>query len=119
MADWQEVKNLRMNVLQWWEILVKPGVKKLAILRSKEINKEKKGELNLLLLRQAYLARKLQGGAFGQFAELRCVQVQIEAWYQKESEKILLQSRSDEVNMKKSSQMKIIRIFSPYLACLM
>ena len=74
-------------------------MKKLAILRSKEINKEKKGELNLLLLRQAYLARKLQGGAFGQFAELRCVQVQIEAWYQKESEKILLQSRSDEVSM--------------------
>ena len=74
-------------------------MKKLAILRSKEINKEKKGELNLLLLRQAYLARKLQGGAFGQFAELRCVQVQIEAWYPKESEKILLQSRSDEVSM--------------------
>ena len=99
MADWKEVKDLGIGVLQWWEILVKPGVKKLAIQRSKQLNKEKRGELNLLLLRQAYLARKLQAGALEQYTELRCVQVEIEAWYQKESEKILLQSRSDEVSM--------------------
>ena len=78
---------------------MKPGIKKLAIQRSKQLNSEKKGELNMLLLRQAYLARKLQAGDLSQFTELRCVQVQIKSWYEKESEKILLQSRSDEVSM--------------------
>ena len=64
MADWKEVKDLGLHVLKWWEILVKPGVRKLAIQRSKELNREKRGQLNLMLLRQAYLARKLQRGDF-------------------------------------------------------
>ena len=106
MADWKEVKELGLDVLQWWEILVKPGIRKLAMQRSKELNREKRGELNLLLLRQAYLARKLQSGDLKLYAELRCVQVEIEAWYQKESEKVLLQSRSDEVCMNEK-----VRIF--------
>ena len=81
----------------WWELIVKPGIKKLAIQRSKEINREKRGQLNLLLLRQSYLARKLMEGEFSQYTELRCVQVDIEEWYQHESEKVLLQSRTYEV----------------------
>ena len=83
MADWREVKDLGLDVLKWWELVVKPGIKKLAIQRSKQLNKEKNGELNMLLLRQAYLARKLQGGDLSQYAELRCVQVQIQSWYEK------------------------------------
>jgi hypothetical protein len=98
MQDWKEVKDLGLEVLKWWELLVKPGIKKLAIQRSKELNWDKKGELNLLLIRQAYLARRLQGGELYRCGELRSVQVQIEEWYQKESEKILIQSRSDEVS---------------------
>ena len=38
-------------------------------------------------------------GDLGQYAPLRCVQVQIVQWYEQQSEKILLQSRSDEVNI--------------------
>ena len=98
MSDWKEVKDLGLDVLQWWELLVKPGIKKLAIQRSKEINRENRGHLNLLLLRQAYLARKLLLGDFSHYFELKCVQVDIDEWYQKESEKILIQSRSDEVS---------------------
>ena len=60
---------------------------------------EKRGELNLLLIRQAYLGRKLLSGDFHQYAELRIVQVAIDDWYQKQSEKILLPSRSQEVNL--------------------
>jgi hypothetical protein len=37
-------------------------------------------------------------GDLSQLTSLRCVQVEIEQWYEKQSEKILLQSRSDEVN---------------------
>ena len=36
MADWTEVKELGLDVLQWWEILVKPGIKNLT--RRKEEN---------------------------------------------------------------------------------
>ena len=50
MLDWQEVNDLGLDVLTWWELMVKPGIKKLAIQRSKEINRERRGELNLLLL---------------------------------------------------------------------
>ena len=53
MADWREVKDLGLDVLKWWELVVKPGIKKLAIQRSKQLNKEKKGELNMILLLQA------------------------------------------------------------------
>ena len=59
MEGWLEVKALGLNVIPWWEMMVKPGVKKLAIQRSKEINQERRSEINLFLLRQAYLTRKL------------------------------------------------------------
>ena len=87
-----------MDVLTWWELVVKPGIKRLAIHRGKEINRGKRGELNLLLLQQSYLARKLQLGDLRKLSELRCVQIQIETWYKKESEKVVLQSRSDEIS---------------------
>ena len=98
MMDWQEVKDLGLNILTWWEIMVKPGIKKLALNRGKEMNREKRGELNLLLLRQAYLARKLQLGRTDLLGELRSVQTLIEEWYEKESKKVILQSRSDEID---------------------
>ena len=62
MANWLDIKSFGLDVIPWWEIIVKPGVKQLAIQHSKEINKDKRGEINLLFLRQSYLARKLQLG---------------------------------------------------------
>ena len=40
-----------LEILTWWEPLVRPGIRKLALQRSKEINRERRGELNLLLTR--------------------------------------------------------------------
>ena len=71
MADWREVKDQGLDVLMWWEIVVKPGVKKLAMQRSKEINRQRRGEINLLLIQQAYLAKKLMDGDLAQYAPLR------------------------------------------------
>ena len=106
MLDWQEVRDLGLDVLTWWEIMVKPGIKKLAIKRSKELNRERRGELNMLLLRKAYLAKQLQNGRTDRLGELRSVQMLIEQWYETESKKVLLQSRSDDV-----SQSEKVRIF--------
>ena len=98
MLDWQEVNDLGLDILTWWELMVKPGIKKLAIQRSKEINRERRGELNLLLLRQAYLTRLLRQGQLGKLGELRAVQVDIERWFEREGEKVILQARSDDVS---------------------
>ena len=105
MALWLEVKTLGVPVLKWWEGLVKPGIKRLAINRGKEINKEKRGELNLLLLRQAYLTRKLHSGRFEKLTELKTVQLQITQWYEKSCEKVKHQARVDEIS--KSEKVRI------------
>ena len=82
MVSWQRVREFdtrhSLGVLQWWEMLVKPGIKHIGIQRSKEIRKEKQEELNLLLLRQRYLKTKLQSGNFTYLGELKLVHLQIE-----------------------------------------
>ena len=97
MEDWKKVRDQGLHVLKWWEMIVKPGIRKLAMKRSKEINWERRGELNLLFLLQSYLARRLQKGELNKLGELRKVQDQIQSWYQKEGEKLVLQARTDEV----------------------
>jgi hypothetical protein len=37
MLSWQEVRERGLPVMKWWEIMVKPGIRGLAIDRSKEI----------------------------------------------------------------------------------
>ena len=53
-------------------------------------------ELNLLLVRQAYLNRKVKLGHTNNLAELRTVHSFIQQWYQKQCEKIKLESRASE-----------------------
>ena len=40
---WSQVKNNGLDCLSWWELVVKPGVKKLLIDRSRELNLERTG----------------------------------------------------------------------------
>ena len=62
------------------------------------MNKEKSGQLNLLPLKQAYLVKKLQNGDSSRLASLKLVQAEIQLWYEQDSEKVKLQSRSDEID---------------------
>ena len=73
-------------------------VRKLLIDRGKEMNKEKSGHLNLLFLKQAYLVMKIQKGQTHRLASLKQVQAEIQLWYEQDSEKVKLQSRSDELD---------------------
>ena len=91
--------SLNLDILSFWEDLVKPNIKRLLITRGKEMSKEKKGALNLLLVQQSYLVRKLNSGQTDKLAELLKVHLAINAWYQKESEKILLQSKIEDTNL--------------------
>ena len=81
MAVWERVRDFQdentSGSLMWWEKLVKPGIKKLALERNREINKEKREKLNLLNIRQAYLTAKLQNGELFRLPDLNLVHHQI------------------------------------------
>ena len=95
---WSEVRQAGLDILSWWELVVKPGVKKLLIEPGKELNKLRSGQLNLLLLKQAYFVAKLQNGDKSKLADLKEVQTEIQRWYEQDCEKIKLQSRTEEMN---------------------
>ena len=100
---WLNVRqNTSLDILSWWELIVKPNIKKLLIERGRELNREKHGELNLLLIRQAYLVRKLQTGHIQFLAQLLSVQAEIVAWHRNECEKVKQQSRCDEISSAKN-----------------
>ena len=58
MVSWKSLRGYGLDTLVWWEMVVNPGIRK----RSKELSMEKRESLNLLLLRQCYLTRKIQLG---------------------------------------------------------
>ena len=100
MYEWEQVRKEGLAVLPWWEMIVKPGIRKLAMERSKEINQERRSLLNLLLLRQSYLIRKIQKSKPGEWdiwrRDLIIIQARIQQWYKEIAEKIKHQSRVDE-----------------------
>ena len=97
MEHWKEVLNRGLDILSWWEVVAKPGIKNLAITRSKELNKQKRGRLNALLLLQSFYTKELQNGDTSYIADLRKVQAKIEEWYENESQRIIVQSKVDDI----------------------
>ena len=96
MVEWRSVRDLGVEVLRLWEFMVKPGIRVLVLQRGKELSRERRGALGLLFLQQSYFARKLHAGDLHHLAALRSVQVRIEAWYEEESSKVILQAKSDD-----------------------
>ena len=97
MLEWQRVKEAGADIMLWWELLVKPGIKSLLIERGKEMNNERSGQLNLLMIQLAYLNRKVQLGALNRLPELLHVKALINEWHAQECEKVKIQSRIEEV----------------------
>ena len=96
MKGWESIKSFGLDTMQWWDLIVKPGIRKLAMSRSKQLYKDKKAELNLLLVRQAYLNKKVKLGNLQQLGELKTVHNQIQVWYQNSCAKVKDQSRARE-----------------------
>ena len=95
-VDWLNIKAFGMNTLLWWEVVVKPGIRKLGMLRGKQMAKVSRAELNLLLVRQAYLNKKVKQGNTNKLTELKTVHGLIQQWYQNQCDKIKNQSRASE-----------------------
>ena len=106
MVGWQEVLERGLAILPWWEIVVKPGIKRLAIARSKEMKKQKRSKLNCLMMKQCYFIKELQAGNRESFGQLKQVQADILEWYENESRKVVLQSRVEDVQLSEK-----VRIF--------
>ena len=96
-ALWKSVQA-NMGIMVGWEHLVKPGIKKLLMERGRELKRENRGKLNLLLIRQAFLVKKIHGGCLDRIREHKEVQMRINAWYEEENRKVKLQSRIDDTN---------------------
>ena len=97
MREWQEVKEFGVPVLTWWDVLVKPGIRKLAIERTKEINRERRSHLNLFMMRQIYLTKQVQSGRVEMLPALREVQLRIQDWFDSEVEKVKHQARVEDI----------------------
>ena len=96
MLGWQRIKSFGLDTIQWWELIVKPGIKKIAMARDRQLTKDSKETLNLLLVRQAYLNKKVKLGHMQELGELKSVHLKIQLWYQESCDKIKYQSRASE-----------------------
>ena len=98
MKNWIIIRENGLESLTWWELVVKPGIRRIGIERSKELNKENRGILNLLLIKQAYFTKRM-GADINNIeaqANLKHVQSLICEWYEDKSKKIQDQSRAQE-----------------------
>ena len=96
MTKWTQVKDRGVSILRWWELIFKPCLKEMAICRSKELRRERRGVLNLLYLQQSHLARRVHKGEVHLLGELGMVHWEIEQWYDSECAKVILQAKADE-----------------------
>ena len=85
---------------------MKPGIRRLAITRSKELYKQKRSELNCLQMKQSYYTRELQAVKVDRLGVLNDIKARIGEWYERESNKVILQSRVEDVQ-----QSEKVRIF--------
>ena len=44
LEEWEQVRQAGLPVLSWWELIVKPGIRKIAMSRNKEMNEARKLE---------------------------------------------------------------------------
>ena len=77
---------------------MKPRIRKLALERSKEINKSRRGYLNLLYLRQNFLLSSFKKGNLRDLSQLSEVQTLIKKWFEDEASRILTQIDMEDVS---------------------
>ena len=97
MVTWKEMLIHGLDVLTWWEIVVKLGVRRNALKRARELKAEWRSEVNMLYIKQAYLVKRLKSNVtVDNLTALKYTQSLICKLYEKRSKKIQVQARSDE-----------------------
>ena len=87
----------------WWENVVKPDIKAIALSREKEINVQRRRKIAALQLRLSYHLRNLKKCAPEKFVEcvskLDNVKVEIQTFYKERAKVILMQNRAEVFDM--------------------
>ena len=99
MLGWQQIKAEGVDLLMWWQLIVKKGIKEIAQVRGKELKKQRMGQLNLLNIRQAYLTEKVSCNQTNHLIELNVMNLKITEWYENESKAINLMARTQDTTM--------------------
>ena len=103
----------------WWENVVKPGIKSLAISREKEINMQRRRKLAALQLRLSYHLRNLKKCAPGNFVEyiskLDNVKSEMQSFYQERAKIILIQNRAEVFDMSDETKLYHYESLSNYV----
>lgn len=95
---WLEMKD-QFSTIYFWEEVVKPGIKKVAIKREKELNNERYQELQALQLKVDFHLCKLKELNVQTFAErltnYEVAKQNLNEFYQKRAKVIIYQNRSE------------------------
>ena len=104
---WKNLWELyKYDILDWWEFMIKPGIRRIAIKYSRIINKRKNGRLNLLLLKQIHFCKMLRSGKNEFYVKLKSINLEIKNYYEEEAKSIQLL-----INMRDVSESEKTNIF--------
>jgi exonuclease III len=98
VPGWQRVLEAGADTATWWQHLVKGGIRHLATERGRELGKQRKGQLNVLYMRQAHLGSQVGAGDLSRLTELTEINLRISQWYETESKRIILLSRAKDID---------------------
>ena len=100
--EWLVLKD-GLSPTFWWENIVKPGIKDIALSREKEINGQRRRKLAALQLRLSYHLRTLKKCAPEDFvhcvSKLENVKSEMKSFYQERAKIILMQNKSEVFDM--------------------
>jgi exonuclease III len=99
MPGWHRVLEAGADTATWWQYLVKGGIRHLAMERGRELSRQRKGQLNVLYMRQAHLTTQVGAGDLSRLTELTEINLRISQWYDVESKRIILLSRAKDIDI--------------------
>ena len=100
--EWLSLKD-GLSPTFWWDHVVKPGIKEIALSREKEINMHRRRKIAALQLKLSYHLRNLKKCGTEDFVEcvskLDVIKAEIQKFYQERAKIILLQNRAEVFDM--------------------
>ena len=102
--DWLETKEGLCPVF-WWENVVKPGIRTLAITREKEINKQRRMELEALQMKLSFYVKKVRNSIDNDeefvhmLAKYEDAKRNLQKFYHDRAKIILYQNKAEEFDM--------------------
>lgn len=98
LDKWTATKiKFNYNTVEWWEAVVKPGIKNLAVVHTKRYNESKYGKLNMLYLKQKYYLNKIEEGNPDYRTNINLINMEIKQWFIEEAETAIFLINAQEI----------------------